>query len=330
MDVRPLPARTTRLYRVTSRVGTVEHRFYLKIYAPDEHPPEVLAARCHALERVAKAFRDADGLAPYEVIGFEPHRGIVLTAETAGEPLVRLNRPLAWNPLARSEALRAWRGIGRWLRRLHWHSLPPRASTTRPAELVEYAVERFRLWKDQDASCGEIARRAEEAVRVLGRDLEGRQVVLTPCHADISTGNIVVGPRVGLIDLDDFRYDMPGVDVSQALLAIDQFWRLVSMVPMPQFNKAARKELESGYESRLPDGPEFWLPHLSNLSVVVVTLASRRCGMSLSRLSTELHYRRIVGELGATAQSVLDMGNGTRAVASVWDVARERRAELQR
>jgi Ser/Thr protein kinase RdoA (MazF antagonist) len=154
------------------------------------------------------------------------------------------------------------------------------------------------MWSEEEPASARLAHRAEEVVRRLGSALEGSGVTLTPCHGDVTSFNILVGSDgVGLIDLDDFRFDMPAIDFSQALLELDQFSRCGGVAPLVRFRARARERLERGYGRPIPRGPEFWLPHFRNLSVFILTLARRRSGLGVSRLSNAAHYARLVAEL---------------------------------
>jgi Ser/Thr protein kinase RdoA (MazF antagonist) len=141
---------------------------------------------------------------------------------------------------------------------------------------------------------------------MVGLRLQGQAVTLTPCHADVSPFNIIVSDEaVGLVDLDDCRFDMPALDLSQSLLQIDAFSRCYSLIALPRFKQRAVGRLLQGYGRELPEGEQFWVPHLWNLAVFVLTLARRRRGLSPSRITDELHYARLRAELAQSVDRIL-------------------------
>ncbi len=245
-----------------------------------------------------------DGLLPYRIVAADAARGVLLSAEVPGHPLAALHRSsIVWKS-ARQAARAGWRGAGRWLQRLHARALPPTVSASRAAEIAEDIRTRLALWKAGDpsqATLAEAARRATtEAVRLLG----GRPVTVVLCHGDVTAGNIMVyGSSVGLVDLDDLRLDMPGVDWSQALLAMDEFGHVGWAGPRAGV-AAWSAAFAEGYGGPAPAGPEFWLPHLRNLAVYLLTLSRQRHGVGLSRLAVELRYRRLLAELRLTVSAV--------------------------
>jgi len=300
-----LPSRTAELHRITAVIRGAEHRFYAKRYPPNDTDGEALAKRAADLRHIANTIERASGLQPFRVVDYEPERRMLLTAETPGQPLGRIQRALCWNPRARQVAIEAWRGVGAWLGSLHWHSLDPVISTTRSSELVSYTVKRLRFWCEEDRRRLDLAKRAEEAVHLAGAALEGHPVTLVPCHGDVTTFNILIGHGVGLIDLDDFRFDMPALDISQALLELDQFSTCASAIRLTGVRTRSWQLFREAYAHAFPSGAEFWLPHLRNLAVLVLTLARRRRGGLVSKISTGLHYARILAELETSTAAVL-------------------------
>jgi len=90
---------------------------------------------------------------------------------------------------------------------------------------------------------------------------------------------------------------MPGMDLSQGLLEIQEYSRIGSVVAAPGFAARATAAFRKGYGRGFPEGSEFWIPHLRNLSVMVLTLAGWRTGWGPRRVALELWYRRLIGEL---------------------------------
>ncbi|HEX5473152.1 MAG TPA: phosphotransferase [Vicinamibacterales bacterium] len=304
--VQPVPSRAARLVRLTGEShGRVRH-FYLKMFTALD--PSAFAAWCEALERIGRAFAGAEGLLAFDIVAYDAARHLILTAESEGRPIRRLQRRLPWSRDARRASLDAWRGVGRWLDTLHWRTIPAVQSADRAAALAGYVRERLRLWSTVDARHADLSRDAEHALGLLAGTLGDRPVTLTRCHGDISSGNVIIGRGVGLIDFDDSRTAMPGLDVSQVLLALEQFCRLASLGPMPRFHARAVGAFLEGYGGREPEGPEFWLPHLRNLSVAVVTVGRRQDNPLLSRASSALHYRRLIEALRRAVRIVRDTG----------------------
>src|SRR5207244_2605819 len=183
-------------------------------------------------------------------------------------------------------------------------------STSRARELADYAIERFESWASDDARRRDVARAAMDSARALVAQLGGRPVTTTLCHGDVSAGNILVGPEgVGLIDFDDLRFDMPAMDLSQALLEIEEFSRAGSAVRLAGLERESTAAFREGYGRSFPEGPHFWLPHLRNLSVFVLTLARRRGGLGPGQVTTEFRYRWTIAELQRTiAASAVQRG----------------------
>ncbi len=309
IDVEAIPSRLATVHRITVQTADGTRRFYLKRY-----PADVLAGdfthRADDLSSLARAVRGA-GLLPFAVVAAEPARRLLLAEETKGSPLGHLHRRLVWSPAARAAALAAWQGVGAWLAVLHRQSIAPKPSPTRAAELVSYTNARFEMWGAEEPASAQLAQRAAETVQRMGAALEGRGVTLTPCHGDVTTFNILVGKAgVGLIDLDDFRFDMPAIDISQALLELDQFSRFGGVASLARFRARARARLEHGYGHPFPQGSEFWLPHFRNLSVFILTLARRRTGVTISRLSNAAHYARLRAELARSLEQASREGGG--------------------
>jgi tRNA A-37 threonylcarbamoyl transferase component Bud32 len=311
-------SRSTILYRVTARVDGAERLFYLKQYPPpqaadlefDEHVAHLKNVGEHfaRVSAIARAFGENPALVPYRVVDYDASERLILSEAMSGESLGGIRRGIAWNSSVRSTVVETWRRVGEWLGTLHRHTLPPLQSAERPAELVAYTIERLRKWRETDPARAPQADRAIDAVHALGRALDGRMVELTPCHGDVTAYNIIVGRGVGLIDLDDLRFDLPGKDVSQALLELAQFTRYAGLVPLPALTRQATESFLAGYGQPLPQGPAFWLPHLRNLTVFALTQSRRRKGFSASRISNAAHYANTVREIERSVMSILETG----------------------
>ncbi len=100
------------------------------------------------------------------------------------------------------------------------------------------------------------------------------------------------------------RFDMPGLDISQALLELREFGHVFSVIPLPLFRRSAERALMAGYGRPVAGGPEFWLPHLRNLSVCLLTLARKCHNASLDGLSDKVRYHRTVEELRRCVRAV--------------------------
>jgi hypothetical protein len=311
VDVRGVPSRTAEVYRLVATAGHDRRTFYLKCY-PASDSEAVLRARFEYLALVAGAFDRSGVISPTRVIGSDAQRGFLLTADTVGESLLAIHRSMSHRIGFgdQGRAVSAWRGVGTWLGTLHWRTVPPRQSATRAREVLDYTNERFRDWATLDRRRRQMAARAHETVAFLAGQAARQPVTITPCHGDVSTGNIIVASGVGLVDFDNMQPDMPAIDVSQALMELREFAFVGSVVPMRAFLKAAQAAFVTGYGHPLPEGPEFWLPHLRNLSVYVLTLASRCHGLSMYRLTEEVRYRRTIRELSRTIRVVWSCGPG--------------------
>src|SRR6266508_427102 len=238
------------------------------------------------------------------VLAFHPERRLLLTKEVPGRPLTALHRMIVLNPSVRATGIVAWRGVGRWLARLHWNAQPATLSDTRTAELKAFTIDRLQKWAVTDPSCSELAQRAIRATCLASSQLRDRPVTVTLCHGDVSAGNIMVnGSSVGLIDLDDVRFDLPSLDLSLAVLEIAEFSRVAPVFWLKRFAADARRALEAGYGRPFPKGSEFWLPHLRNVAVLLLTLANRRTHHWVARVSNGRRYRRTCAELARTVSA---------------------------
>jgi aminoglycoside phosphotransferase len=303
--VTQLPARTGRLHRLDVSGGRRAGRYFLKRYTPaavgswDEHAGH--------LRLIAGAVSGDPRLLPYVLAGADAGRHLVLAAEVPGVALTR-----------RADQTQVWHGIGRWLARLHAAStLPP--SATRAPELVAYMELRFRQWMERDPDRASLAGRAMAAASFLPAMFRG-PVAVALCHGDVTAANVRVdGGAAGLIDFDDVRVDMPGLDVSQAELEIEELSRGWLTLRPGAAAQRARAALRAGYGAGYAEGPAFWLPHLRNLAVFLTTIAGHRQAGFRQRALTARRYDRTIAELERTIAAVGSArhgGNWRRAAAS--------------
>jgi Ser/Thr protein kinase RdoA (MazF antagonist) len=216
-----------------------------------------------------------------------------------------LHRAMALDAGRRKPAIDSWRGVGRWLATLHWKAGPARPSTTRPGELAAYTTERLQKWAVADPSCAPLAAEAAEAANVAVSQSAGRGVETTLCHGDVTAGNIMVSASsVGLIDFDDLRFDLPALDLSQGLLEIEEFSHFASVLRLRRFADKASRAFEEGYGRPFPEGPEYWIPHLRNLSIFLLTLATRSTASRMSAVLNAPRYRRTRAELARTVSAI--------------------------
>jgi aminoglycoside phosphotransferase len=297
LDVSLVPSRLATVHRLLVKAGDTKRWCYLK------HHTETSLATGFAeyaanLSTVAQAFGDEAGLLPYDVIAIDGSQGVQLVGQTPGRSMGDLHREWLLSRAGRAAGVAAWGRVGRWLAALHWKNRPPVPSTTRADELVAYIDERLERWAALDPAQQDLTSQIASALRTMTRSLQGRPVTVTLCHGDVSTGNIMVdGAAVGLIDLDDARIDMPALDLSQAIWEIGEYWRLGAVVPVPGCEAKAIAAFKAGYGASFPAGPEFLLPHVRNLVVIGLTVASRRSGLGPGRVVEELRYRRALAEL---------------------------------
>lgn len=286
-------SRTGRLYRlhVDSRDGA--RRYFLKTADAND---SAATPTLHYLPAIARAFRGTSPAGFADVVAADESRGWLLMGEVAGISLgVYRRQTLAAFDFHR--ATRVWRTIGLWLRALHG-SMAARVDTLHAEELVSYIGQRFRLWPEQDPAQADLARRAIAAAKLAGAALG--TTALVPCHGDVTAGNIIVaGERVTLIDFGDLRFDLPALDLSQAVMETREYGRIDSIVPLPFIGRTSERELRDGYGTAWPAGAAWWLPHLRNLAVYLVTLAPNR-----RRASEHFRYGRTRQELLRTIRDI--------------------------
>jgi hypothetical protein len=102
-----------------------------------------------------------------------------------------------------------------------------------------------------------------------------------------------------LIDFGDFRFDLPALDLSQAVMEIREYAQVGSIVPLPWIAGESERRFRKGYGSEWPSGCAWWLPHLRNLSVYLVTLAPMR-----SHPGSFSRYLRTRRELARTLDEI--------------------------
>jgi hypothetical protein len=292
---------TVHRFSVIDAAG-VRRRYYLKQYAA-AGPGDDFATRWSRLASIADRLRVDPHLTPFDVLGYDPERRLLLTGEMPGLSMVHVHQQLARRAgLGASAAVHAWNGVGRWLGALHRRTLPPQHSATRTAELADYTRRRLDRWREADPGHAALAAGALDALDTVVRHCSGGPLRLAPCHGDVTGFNIIVGRSVGLIDFDDLQFDLPAVDVSQAWLEIRHL-AVLGPVPFRRFVDKADRALLAGYDGPLPDGAEFWLAHLRNLSVFLMTL-SRGPRQPLRAPRAFLRYRRLIDELDRSVRRV--------------------------
>jgi hypothetical protein len=265
--------------------------------------------------RVDEAARRRHDIRLPRLIGLDTQRGLVLTSECTGTPLLTAYRRsiLRWLVDPRV-AIKIWGGVGAFLKSLHSAFIPPQISSTHVSQLCGYTIERLDIWGREDRRYESIARSAMEAVEVLARQLDGQMVPLVPCHGDVSAGNILIGETIGMVDFDDLRLDLAAVDLSQAVIELQEFGHLGGVIFLKNLTKRLRTSFLQQYGVSQLAGPQFWLPHLRNLSVFLLTLARRNRSFfdrSISR------YRRTIEELCRAVQSIRD----SSGMAPYWRTA---------
>jgi Ser/Thr protein kinase RdoA (MazF antagonist) len=304
LEVRQVPSRLATVHQLVVKVGAARHCYYLKRHTASSLATGFAEYAAH-MSAIARTLTNRAGLLPYDVIAVDSREGVVRVGETPGQTLYALHHEWIRTRQGRHAAIAAWRGVGRWLAVLHAGERVPVRSETRAAELVEYANERLVRWGQADPRQRPLADRAAHALRLAAARLPHGPVTITLCHGDVSAGNILVdGTAVGLIDLDDVRLDMPAVDLSQALWEIREYCRAATIVAMPRFERMAAAAFREGYGSSFPTGPDFWLPHIGNMAVILLTVAARRTGLGLGRVSEELRYTRALDELRRTIATI--------------------------
>lgn len=280
-------SRVSALYRLFVQTPTGQGRLYLKVFDPQLTPTAAISD----LRTVSEAFGISGDLAFVKVIAADPRAGVVLFDEAEGIPLPSFrNRSLS--RLRISGMIEVWHRAGQWLRRLHWETQFSRVDPDVGSRTASYIHERLRRWANLDPHNAALAQRVGTITDRIALDV-GAASMLVPCHGDISPGNIMVGSAVTFIDFDDFRFDLPALDLSQAIMEIREYGRLASMLPLPPIGMLAERRFREGYGTdRWPTGAAWLLPHISNLAVYLVTMAPKR-----TSFGWRSRYRRTRREL---------------------------------
>jgi Ser/Thr protein kinase RdoA (MazF antagonist) len=282
-----MPARTGRLNRIEVSAEGRTTNYFLKHYTP--HGVSDWAVHADHLRLVVNAFDDVTDVLRYQIVAVDAGRGLLLAAEMSGRTISR-----------REDLAVVWRGVGRWLAALHRAHVS--TSAERPSILLASMEPRFRHWMDHDPKYQTLALRGIDAATSLVAQL-GANVPIALCHCDVTSANIrLQGQRVGLIDFDDLRFDMPGVDLSQAHLEIAAL--SLQVLRPGLITRRARAALREGYGAGFPEGPQFWLPHLRNLAMHLATLVTRRDESWRARLAYRRRYRSTVAELERTLVAI--------------------------
>jgi hypothetical protein len=308
VDAFKTPSRLAVVHRLTTSIGGTPRVFYLKEYpAAGIEDEREFWPSLRRLQSASAAFAGNPDLAPLEIVGIDETRRLLLTAAVTGSTMAALHRGWIAPALRMPDIISGWRAAGRWLRTLIT-AIPSYESVDRPSFLLGFTRQRLESWVLSDPPAAQLAAHAGRALDVLQRHFADRSVQLVACHGDVSAHNVVVGTRVGLIDIDDFRFEMAGLDVSQAHIEIAEFSRIARVLRFPPLRLAAERAFHAGYGEPSPSGPELWLPHIRNLVVRVLTLARKERGLSASRLNATLSYHWAIGELRKTATDVLNSG----------------------
>jgi hypothetical protein len=308
-DIEHVSSRLAGIWRINMRECL--EAFYVKRYPPGEPRYAPLEVHFAMLQRIHAAVEPVPGLAPYKVIACLPSSRLIVSEEVPGAPLAMFHKSVFGRSAARIAAERAWAGIGKWLSVLHKQgrdrlseSASERSTSIHHAlSLGEYVDYRLERWAEADPRFAVLARDAAAATDKAARALACNPMALVPCHGDVSTFNILVGTRIGLIDFDDLRLDLPEVDLSLVSLEIAQFARIGSTVTFPGLQSRFMRAFRAGYGRSWDRETAFQLAHLRNLAVILLTLARRRGPLSLSQLSTRAHYRWAIEELRSTLDS---------------------------
>lgn len=281
-----LSSRTGRLWRIRVGTPTGERSFYAKAFGKrDGEMPDLTA--------LATSFRNGTEARFVDVLATETALDAVLIGEAEGESLSDFRRR-ALLGLDFRRLTRVWKGVGQWLRTLHWETMTPRVDVGGIPQRAAYIKVRLRHWAALDSAGSALAESAVAAVDAMASDLDS--VTLTPCHGDVSAGNIFVGNDVTFVDFDDCRFDLPALDLSQAIMEIAEYGRVGSLIQLPGIAQSCERSFRAGYgDDRWPSGPAWFLPHLRNLAVYLVTLAPKRFAPSEGA-----RYRRTWRELRRT------------------------------
>lgn len=183
--------------RRTLRAVGPRRRAIVKAYRSERAP--MVAARVRSL-----AHGPAELQVP-EVLHVDPTRRLVILSEVPGRPL---REALLAGDLAEcaraAEALRRWHAF--WLGEA-------------PPALVAHTAERE--LQILDASADRAAPSIAEAVRRAAGALSGEWPTTTVVHRDLYEEQILLGSRIGLIDLDDAALGPAELDVGNLVAHIE-------------------------------------------------------------------------------------------------------------
>ena len=292
----PIDSRLGELHRIEAVVGPTRRTYYLKKYALAS-AGVTWSEHITGLGTVAGALDGVPGLLPYTVIASDSIRQTILVAEMPGRPLIALHRAAILSLRGRRDSIVAWRGVGRWLGRLHRFS-EQKVSGEWALGLAEDITVRLRQWQQHDRGHAPLVDRAVSLTALVARQLAARELTLALCHVDVTVGNILVhGESVGFIDYDDLRSDMPGTDVSQAELEIEEFSRAGSVVPIPFLKRQVLGAFRDGYGEPYPTGAELWLPRLRTWAVVLLTMSRAPKPGGPAGIAARRRYLRTIAEL---------------------------------
>jgi Ser/Thr protein kinase RdoA (MazF antagonist) len=169
----------------------------VKLYATDRAP--TVAARLSAL-----ASGPPEPALP-RVLACEPAEHMVVLSDVPGEPLSRAL--LAGDT---SACRRAGEALGRW-HRAWWGRAP---DPLRP-HTVERELEIL------DGQADRVSRGLAADVRTAAADLADPWDSTTVVHRDLYEEQVLLGDRIGLIDLDDAALGPPELDVGNLLAHVD-------------------------------------------------------------------------------------------------------------
>jgi Ser/Thr protein kinase RdoA (MazF antagonist) len=297
-----VPARQAELYRLDATIDGRAQAFYVKCY----QPAGVSSWPRHAADLTA--MRDAlAGVGPSVVVATSAEHRVLLTRRVSGARVSAVHRFAGVLPWRRSDVVSTWTHIGQWLAVLHQTGRPEPSPAECAAQVRDVAITRFERWAAMDAVGASLAPSAIDATRHVHAALP-LDITVGLSHGDVSSGNILLTPQGPcLIDYDDLRVDLPGLDCSQAELELLELTRLEVAGPGDTLT-AAKAGLIKGYGPGYPSGPALWLPHLRNLAVYLVTLAAGGATTSPWRRGATPRYRRTIRALRGVLREVTAAG----------------------
>jgi Ser/Thr protein kinase RdoA (MazF antagonist) len=236
--------------RRTLRAAGPRRRAIVKVYASDRAP--VVAGRLRAL-----------GSGPPEpllpaVLLTDPDRHTIVLSEVPGVPLRNhLLRPDRGACARAGAALAAWHG--------YWRAAGPPEPLRRHTAADELELLRERA--------GAAPRPLASAALSLAASLAGEWPCSTVVHRDLYEDQILVGERVGMIDLDDAAIGPPELDLGNLLAHVELLARRRSEAVRPE-----GEALLAAYRARAPldDG---LLEHCRALSLIRLACIHREPGL---------------------------------------------------